>query len=620
VGNVAVDQPAAESAQTAGDCAIALCDGAGATKSTAFDADVPVDGEPCTEDLCSGGKPSNPPEPVGAFCQTATGGKKCDGKGTCVQCFADADCKGGKCLPDGSCDNCKSKSCTSLGLTCGQATDGCGGDLLCDDLNKNGLETDVDCGGDKSTCPLRCGIGQRCLANADCSSGQCAQGVCCNVACDGACRSCAAADTGGNDGQCGFITKGQDPLAQCGSGQACDGSGSCKKLVGQACGLAGQCLSGFCPSQDGVCCDQTCNGACAACSSAKTGEIDGTCAAVLADTDPDSECAAQSVASCGRTGVCDGGASPACKLHDKGVVCKTSSCDPLAAKETAAATCDGAGKCEAGAVSDCKGYVCGPAACKTSCAADADCVATHYCSGGSCFAKKAQGAVCGSAAECLAGSCRDGYCCNSACTGTCEACAYAKTGLADGACGSVLLGTDPDNECAGGTPICSGQSSCAACGATLVAPGGVCPAECTGGCNAATKTCSIDCSANDSQCLGAAVTCPEGWNCRVACSKKASCKLATITCPSDYSCSVECGGGSESESCASATVLCANGNCNLACKGATNRKACKGAVVNCGGNACKTTCDAIYSDPAGFPTMTKNDACGCTNCGVVGCK
>ena len=36
--------------------------------------------------------------------------------------------------------------------------------------------------------------------------------------------------------------------------------------------------------------------------------------------------------------------------------------------------------------------------------------------------KKAAGAACGAPGECANGLCVDGYCCNSGCTGLCEAC------------------------------------------------------------------------------------------------------------------------------------------------------------------------------------------------------
>jgi hypothetical protein len=49
--------------------------------------------------------------------------------------------------------------------------------------------------------------------------------------------------------------------------------------------------------------------------------------------------------------------------------------------------------------------------------------------------------------DCASGFCVDGMCCNTACTGTCQGCSYAVTGLADGTCGNVKNGTDPHMSC-----------------------------------------------------------------------------------------------------------------------------------------------------------------------------
>jgi pectate lyase len=45
----------------------------------------------------------------------------------------------------------------------------------CADANKNGAETDVDCGG--TSCP-QCGTNRNCIENADCVSGNCVGGKC----------------------------------------------------------------------------------------------------------------------------------------------------------------------------------------------------------------------------------------------------------------------------------------------------------------------------------------------------------------------------------------------------------------------------------------------------------
>jgi hypothetical protein len=65
--------------QTPGDCNDAVCDGAGNQSNIVDSNDVPIDGDPCTSDVCTGGTPSNPPAPDGMSCG---GGNVCSG-GVC---------------------------------------------------------------------------------------------------------------------------------------------------------------------------------------------------------------------------------------------------------------------------------------------------------------------------------------------------------------------------------------------------------------------------------------------------------------------------------------------------------------------------------------------------------
>ena len=80
------------SSQTSGDCKQNQCNGAGGVVSANDDGDVPVDGNPCTNDVCTAGVPSNPPVPVGTTCNQ--GGLVCNATGQCVQCVLAATCPG----------------------------------------------------------------------------------------------------------------------------------------------------------------------------------------------------------------------------------------------------------------------------------------------------------------------------------------------------------------------------------------------------------------------------------------------------------------------------------------------------------------------------------------------
>jgi len=116
--------------QVTGDCKTNVCDGAGGVTTTTDASDVPVDGNQCTNDLCSGSTPSNPPLTSGTSC-SQSGGKLCNGSGQCVECLTGADCTSGICQNNG---------CT---------TGGCGsGTVDCDGLSSNGCECsgNVCCG------------------------------------------------------------------------------------------------------------------------------------------------------------------------------------------------------------------------------------------------------------------------------------------------------------------------------------------------------------------------------------------------------------------------------------------------------------------------------------------
>src|SRR5262249_48357125 len=80
--------PAANTAvasQTTGDCKKNVCDGAGNVHSVADTNDKPVDGNQCTDDVCTGSSPSNPLKATDTPC-TQGGGSVCSATGTCVPC------------------------------------------------------------------------------------------------------------------------------------------------------------------------------------------------------------------------------------------------------------------------------------------------------------------------------------------------------------------------------------------------------------------------------------------------------------------------------------------------------------------------------------------------------
>jgi hypothetical protein len=94
-------------AGSAGNCQKAACVN-GACTSVVDDTDLPVDGNACTDDVCSGGVPSNPPKASGTSCGS---GKMCNGSGACVDCVNPSTC------PQPTNPYCATAACA--GGTCG---------------------------------------------------------------------------------------------------------------------------------------------------------------------------------------------------------------------------------------------------------------------------------------------------------------------------------------------------------------------------------------------------------------------------------------------------------------------------------------------------------------------
>ena len=312
-------------------------------------------------------------------------------------------------------------------------------------------------------------VGDACSSPAQCWTGFCADGVCCDRACDAPCEGCTAAKGASTDGLCGPIADGTDPDDDCTGGFACvagacpssctsnaeceasaycdEASGSCLSDLpaGSSCTSASQCSTGICI--DAVCCDAPCDGECEACSAAKKGAgSDGTCGPVAADTDPDDECPESPgfPVSCGADGACNGGG--ACRSFAKaGTPCAESGC---VGDSVAEGTCNGVGDCTPESSSQsCEPYTCRSASCLDSCASDADCADDARCAAGSvCVTLTGLGETCGDDAECASGMCSDGVCCNGRCDGQCEVCDVPG---AEGTCAPITGAPR------GGRPPCS---------------------------------------------------------------------------------------------------------------------------------------------------------------------
>ncbi len=90
-------------------------------------------------------------------------------------------------------------------------------------------------------------LGGVCACDAECASGHCADGLCCQTACDNGCETCSAPDAGGS---CVKRTFGASPrksadcvadtASTCGLDGTCDGAGACHYYLGNTC-VGGTC-------------------------------------------------------------------------------------------------------------------------------------------------------------------------------------------------------------------------------------------------------------------------------------------------------------------------------------------------------------------------------------------
>ncbi len=493
-------------------------------------ADCPLPASSCIEATCALGACGEVARAAKSGCSDS-GGKLCDGEGRCVGCLDAMDCVEGVC-DAGSCS------------------------VTCDDGVKDGAESDVDCGG--GVCAA-CENEKACAVAADCGSGFCDSG---GGSPAGACAACMG------DDDCSGAT-----------GTYCE-AGVCttKKRAGEACGAAGECASGFCPASDGVCCDASCDGECTACSAGKTGGSDGTCAAVLVGTDPDAECPAGDVASCGNSGDgCNGDvAASACKKYDAASECLAASCkDGIG---TPAASCDGAGSCPASTPVPCAPYVCDGSgtACLAACAGDGDCVGGFYCNGASCVPQGNTGVACGANNQCSSGFCADGVCCNTACDGACDACSKAKGASTDGACSAVAPGMPGDPACA--PYLCDGQKA-------------LCPVSCMG---------DSQCAAGN-YCDNGACVAKKAKG--VVCSAANQC--ATGFCSDAVCCNGACGGSCNA--CSKALGATTDGTCAVLADGAVGAPVCTPYLCDGNAAACPMSC-------AGEADCSTGNYCAANKC------
>lgn len=174
-------------------------------------------------------------------------GNYCDGAGGCLKGATTTACGASSCV-DGDTEN-KTRYCDGKGACAAQTSADCAAGYACVSGYPNACVTtcydDTYCTSSYfcqqfqapyQTCQPKKANGATCNYNNECTAGHCADGVCCDAACDGTCEACTLALTGKTTGTCKPITIGTDPqnecsdngAGSCGQNGACNGAGACQ--------------------------------------------------------------------------------------------------------------------------------------------------------------------------------------------------------------------------------------------------------------------------------------------------------------------------------------------------------------------------------------------------------
>jgi len=226
-------------------------DGQSCTAASECEHSHCVDGV-CCDTTCTGACKSCALPSMLGHCSSIAAGTA-DPRAMCVSMPQQSCGTNGKCDGNGGCQSwpigtlCADETCNPMGnvykapSTCNGTGQCMAQDLVaCSPFICNGSRCFIACTMDSQCVPPNtcinnsCGLkdpGGSCSDGKECKSTFCAQGVCCDKACDGACKSCIA----GQLGQCTDVTNG-----------AIDPTGKCAVLDSATCGTNGKCQAGAC--------------------------------------------------------------------------------------------------------------------------------------------------------------------------------------------------------------------------------------------------------------------------------------------------------------------------------------------------------------------------------------
>ena len=439
-----------------------------------------TDAECATTHYCAPDSTCKPRKTQAAVCN-ASAGADCKVAGCRVcqsnQCVDGFCCNNG-CGPCGSCGIPTAGTCTPRPAHQPPTPAGACGLYLCDGQNApcaSICATNADCiagnfclGGQ---CVSKLPQGSTCSANAECETGFCADGVCCDNACSGICLACAAASkqSGSGNGTCGVAKLGSNPGNQC----VVDTTNTCGTVA-------------------------VCKGTAAECAKAPSGTSCGT-----------TSCTSGNVtgAVCDGQGVCQQNVTASCAPY----TCKGAACSSPCAVDTDCVT----------------GHYCANGTCVVQSTNGKACSAANACTSGFCVDAVCCDAPCGGQCQACAepgslGTCTtvsgtprtprsacDGTStCHGTCNGDPSACTYPGAATA---CG-------PDASCTGDVSqpkgSCDGSGSCATPGTKNCPPYA---------CDAATGLCNTSCVSSSE--------CAQGATCDTISGK---CAPTTATCADTF--------------------------------------------------------------------------------------
>ena len=559
--------------------------------------------------------PRNTCEDLGAASCSTNGA--CDGMGSCQiypsgtecgpqSCVAGAYTPPSTCNSSGQCVASTSRACNPYACNGNSCYDVCTADKECMTGN---YCVNASCG--------RKPLGANCTLGTDCQSGFCAQGVCCNNACNGGCKAC---NLPGSPGLCNPVTDGTpDPQGICVATlqTSCGTTGSCK---GGACAYFAKglnCKPALCASTSSETPVSTCDGAgtCSTPANVSCGTFICSSAACKATCASDADCVPPTT--------CVGNS---CGLKPVGTACTTGSqcvsgfctegvcCDSACSDDASAGLCK---SCKlAGKAGTCLPVGSGNADPKGRCVASnvsaGDCSRDGTCDGaGACRAWSTNtgcsGANCSAGALTPATTCDGKGNCPAApapqacfpyqCNNPPTSCRTSCTTVADCSSGEACLNGRCGTKLANGQS-CADPSDCSSNQCT--AEGVCCNSACTGACQSCTitgkvGTCSSisvggDPRANTTACAKTTAACGNTGKCdgNGGCELTATCNDGNLCTQTDTCNQSEVCVGSSPVTCSPSDSCHDVGACTPSTGLCTNPAKKDGTACN-DGNACTQT-------------------------------